>query len=201
MSFDGRVTTIAGLMEMELPDRTVRLCDGGFVDWPARGMFRAKDEIFGTLESVETVSEGVSDEFPAFTLTLLPPKLAAASDLFRADAQGSSVRFWLAEVDRLTGLLVGTPEQVQAAAIDTIDLRVGRAGRYVDVECTVGERAFMVREANVLSTSFHQRAWPGEKGFDHCDGTGSTVPWGVPDPTARFAGIPFLGRYLPGWTQ
>jgi hypothetical protein len=188
VAFSGVSIVLAGLIEIALPGGTVRLTDGGFVDWDG-DMFTAEDAVFGAIESVEPVSEGISDEAPAGRLTLLPPKLAAASDLFRTDAQGSPIRFWMAEVDRATGLLVGDPELMFDGLIDSMSVRSGKDGRQVDIEfMAAAEKLFMIREGNVLSTRFHQLAWPGEKGFDHCTGVQGGVPWGTPDPARGSSG-------------
>lgn len=182
MPFTGTVICLVGLIEIVLPGHTIRLTDGGFVDWDGN-MFTAEDATFGAIESVEAVNEAVSDEAPGGRLTLLPPKLAAAGDLFRTDAQGAPIRFWMGEVDTAAGLLVGDPELMFDGLIDSMSLKVGRNGRQVDVEfMAAAEKLFMIREGNVLSTRFHQLAWPGEKGFDHCTGVQGGVPWGVPDP-------------------
>lgn len=179
-----RVILLAGLCEIALPDVTVRLSDGGFVDWPARGMFTSADATFGTIDSIEAPAETVGDEAPGGRVTLLPPKLADAADLFRTDAQGSPVTFWLVQVDRDTGLMIGDPLAQYSLAIDTMTVRAGPQGRFVDAELMSGaERNFMTREGNVLSSTFHNRAWPGEKGFDFTTGAAVQVPWGVPDPS------------------
>lgn len=191
MALSDTVILLCGLIAIELPGRTVRLTDGGFVDWSG-DMFTSEDADFGAIESVEAVSEAVSDEAPGGRLTLLPKSVAAAGDLFRTDAQGAPIRFWMAEIDRATGLLLGDPELLFDGLIDSITLRSGKQGRQVDVEfMAAAERLFMVREGNVLSTRFHNVAWPGEKGFDHCTGAQAGVPWGVPDPgrgTTFFSG-------------
>lgn len=183
MPLDSEVLLLAGLVEMELPTRTVRVCDGGFVDWPGRGVFPSEDEDFGTIESVEAVAEAVGDEAPGGRVTFLPPSIAVASAIFQPTAQGKPIRFWLAEVNRSTGLMVGTPEMMFDGLIDMITVRVSRSTRAVDVEfVSEAERLFMIREGNVLSPRFHQEGWPGERGFDHATGAQTAVPWGAPDP-------------------
>lgn len=182
MAFEGKEITIAGLAKIELPGHTIQLCDGAFVVWGA-DTYTAKDSVFGTIESVEPVSEAISDEAPGGRLTLLPPDLSDAGDLFRSDAQGSTIRFWIAEVDAADSSVIGTPELLFHGLVDTLGLRIGRQGRSVDVELmAAAERLFMIREGNVLSSRFHNLAWAGEKGFDHATGAGATVAWGVPDP-------------------
>jgi hypothetical protein len=192
MALNAPVLLLAGLVEMQLASRTVRLCDGGFVNWSGVGNFVSSDSAFGTIESIESISEGVGDEAPGARMTLLPKSTALASDLFQSNAQGRPIKFWLAEINRATGAVVGTPELLFWGMVDSMTLRVGPRDRKVEVEfVAASERLFFVREGNVLSTRFHQDAWPGEKGFDHCTGTGIQVPWGVNGPargTAIFSG-------------
>jgi hypothetical protein len=183
MSASDKVVLLAGLIEIELDGRTARLCDGGFVNWPARGMFTSQDSELGTIGSLEAISEAVSDEAPGMRLTLLPPKTVASQDLYQSEAQGNPVRMWLAEVNRSTGLIIGDPELLFLGMIDFMTVRLGRNSRSVEIEVvSVAERLFFVREGNVLSTRFHQLAFPGEKGFDHATGAQATVPWGIPNP-------------------
>jgi hypothetical protein len=182
MALASRVLLLTGLVEMALPTRTVRLCDGGFVKWGAND-FRSSDPEFGTLESLEAIAEGLGDDAPGARMTLLPTSTADAAALFQSNAQGCPIKFWLAEVDRATGLLVGTPELLFWGMIDSMSLRLGQNHRAVEVEfVAAAERLFLVREGNVLSSRFHQAAWPGELGFDHCTGNGIQVPWGVRGP-------------------
>jgi len=183
MALTSPVVLLAGLVEMQLASRTVRLCDGGFVNWPGVGLFTSSDSAFGTIESVEGISEGVGDQAPGARMTLLPKSTADASDLFQSNAQGRPIRFWLAEVDRLSGLLVGTPELMFWGMIDSMGITLGKQSRKVEVEfIAASERLFMVREGNVLTPRFHWDAWPGENGFNHATGNATQVPWGVTGP-------------------
>lgn len=183
MALDDKFIVLAGLIEFEMPDRTVRLCDGGFVNWPARGMFTSNDAEFGTIESVEAINETISDEAPAGRLTLLPKSTADAADLFQSSAQGRPIFFWMAEVNRDTGAVVGTPELEFSGFIDSMVLRIARSKRVVELEfISSAEKMFFIREGNVLSDRFHQAAWPGELGFIHCTGAQVQVPWGVSGP-------------------
>lgn len=182
MAFDSHVIWMAGLCEIVLPSRTVRLCDGAFVDWGG-DLFTSEDAQFGTIDSVDSVSDGVGDEAAGGKLTMLPPSLAASSELFQVDAQGSPMRFWLAEIDPATGAVTGTPELLSWSFLDTLEINVGRARRAVEIEfADAGQRLFWTKEGNVLSSRFHTTAWPGEKGFDHATGVPSLVPWGVAGP-------------------
>lgn len=183
MSFADANILIVALMELELPDHTIRLCDGGFVNWPARGMFSSEDPIFGTIESAEAVTESISDEAPNGRITLLPPDLTDAADLFQSNAQGSPCWMWMGLVNRDTGIIIGDPELLFSGMLDTMTVRIGQGTRAFDIEfVSSAERLFMVTEGTALTRRWHQQAWAGEKGLDHMTGTGTAVPWGVPDP-------------------
>jgi len=180
MALNSQIVLLAGLIELQLVSRTVRLCDGGFLNWPARGLFTSSDADFGTIESLESISEGLGDEAPGARLTLLPTSTAEAAALFQSNAQGRPILMWLAEVSRATGAVVGTPQLMFTGMIDAIRIAVGRSQRSVEIEfVAAAERLFLVREGNVLSARFHQDAWPGEKGFNHCTGNAVQTPWGV----------------------
>lgn len=180
MPFTDTVLTMVGLVEIELPTGTIRLCDGGFVNWPARGMFTAEDSAYGTIEAVESVNEAIADEAPGGKVTLLPTSLTAAASLFQPTAQGKPIRFWIGEVNQTTGLIIGTPTLIFDGQIDTITVRVQRESRSVDIEfMAAAEKLFVVREGNVFSERWHERIWPGEEGFEHMTGAPTAVPWGV----------------------
>jgi len=183
MAFEGQVITLAGLVEVELPGHSLRLSDGGFLDWPGRGLFTSADPAFGVLDSVEAVTEAAGDEAPAGRLTLLPPEGASAASLFQPQAGGSPLRAWLAEVDPETGTIIGSPEMLMNGMVDAVELGIDAGGRSVELDfASAAERLFMISEGNVLSPAFHKSVWPGELGFDHATGAVLAVPWGVPGP-------------------
>lgn len=178
--FDAVRVMISGLMELQTISRTLRLCDGGFLNWPGRGMFTSIDTEFGTIGSVDPTAEQVGDEAAGGRLTINVPTTAAAVSLASASMQGKFIRFWLAEVNVDTGLLIGTPQKMFEGQIDTVSISLSQNARSVVVEYVdAAERLFAIREGNVLTSRFHQTAWSGELGFDYCTGVGMQVPWGV----------------------
>lgn len=181
--FEGVRVMISGLMELEHLTGTLRLCDGGFVDWPARGLFTSYDEDFGTIGSVDPAAEQIGDSSAGGRLTINVPTIDAAVELAQAEMQGKALRFWIAEIDVETGLLIGTPEKMFEGQVDTVAITLARNERTVTIEYVdAAERLFSIREGNVLTSRFHQTAYPGELGFDHCTGVGIQVPWGVVGP-------------------
>lgn len=175
------VFTISGLARIQLPGHDIRLCDGGFVNYPAGGgIFVAEDPLFGTIESVASLSENVGDEAPSGQIVLLPPDISAAGDLYRADAQNSPIHFWLADIDPATGAIIGTPELQFSGFVDTLTLRLATDGRKVEMGFIAeAERLFWTKEGNVLSPNFHKSVFAGETGLDDATGVQISVPWGV----------------------
>ncbi len=181
--FEGVRVMISGLMELETMTRTLRLCDGGMLNWPARGQFVSIDSEFGTIGSVDPAAEQIGDEASGGRLTINVPTVQGAIDLAQAEMQGKSLRFWLAEVNADTGLMIGEPRKMFEGKTDTVAISLSQNERSVVNEYVdAAERLFSIREGNVLTSRFHQTANPGELGFDYCTGVGIQVPWGVVGP-------------------
>lgn len=181
--FSNANLTLVALMEIALPeDRYIRLCDGGFVQWDGNG-FDSIDPDFGTIESAETFEERTGDEAPGGKLVFLPVSTAAATTLSQAGYQGARMRFWLGEVDPMTGQIVGTPEQTADLAIDTTTLKLGKGTRKLDVEfVSAAERLFMIYRGNALNDRFHQACYPGELGMANATGQPRSSAWGAQQP-------------------
>jgi len=178
-----QTTTLSGLVQIDLRGgATLRLCDGGIVTWGAN-VFASKDNTFGSIGGMEPLSEGVGDEVPALRMTFFPESTAAAADLVQPGWQASPMKFWIAEVDRSTGEVTGTPELMLHGQLDTADLEVGQGTRSIifDVVSTA-ERLLEGNQGNTLSPRFHKSVWPGETGEDAAIGIGITVAWGVEAP-------------------
>lgn len=168
-----------GLLKIELPDATIRLCDGGFIEWDGE-TYRSSDAVFGSVGAVESLSEGIAESVPALDLTLLPTDLAAPEDLSAPGHQRSRVRFWLAEFSPDAGILIGDPEPVFDGQIDQTSLTVGRGERRVEMAVVSNlERLFTRNRGNSLNPRWHQSVWPGETGHDNATGLAVPVAWGV----------------------
>ncbi|MCW1985331.1 UNVERIFIED_ORG: hypothetical protein M2348_001063 [Sphingomonas sp. R1F5B] len=170
---------LAGLVQIDLPDRTVRLSDGGVVRWGSE-IYAARDSVYGVISEVEELTEGVGDEVPSLGITYLPAASAAPADLARDGDQASRVRLWIAELNMATGAVIGTPDLQFDGQLDQAVLTVGRDRR--DLTTTVvstAERLFARNEGNSLSPAFHALLWPGEAGQDLATGLTTPVAWGA----------------------
>lgn len=188
-----QTVTLSGLVQIDLRGGdTLRLCDGGVVTWGAN-TFTSKDGTFGGIGSLEPLSEGVGDEVPALRMTFFPESTAAATDLVQPGWQASPMRFWIAEVDRSTGEVTGTPELMFHGQLDTADLDVGFGTREINFDVvSTAERLFEGNNGNTLSPRFHKSVWPAETGEDAAIGIGITVSWGTESPSGG-SGSQYLG--------
>jgi hypothetical protein len=186
---------LAGLIKIELPGKTILLCDGGFLDIDGEE-YSSSDDDFGTIEKVEALEEGVGDDVPAGRLTFLPKDTTAAATLSAPGMQGSRMRFYTAEVDEQTGMVIGVPDLQADMQADQTIFRVGRGTRKLDMTFVSRiERIFAVDEGNSLNPVFHKTVWPGELGEDNATGLSETVAWGVESPP-RGSSYP---SGIPGW--
>jgi hypothetical protein len=187
MAFEAAKTMVAGLVEITLPTTTLRYCDGGFV-YKDGDKFTSSDPVFGALESLEPVGESIGDVAPAGRMTFLPKSLAAAVDLSQPSFQNSPIRMWLAEVDGETGQIVGTPQLMLDALLDTTELRLARGSRVLEIGfISASERLFLIQEGNVLSPRFHKSIFPEETGLDNATGVSLSVAWGVEAPPRGYS--------------
>jgi hypothetical protein len=179
MAFGDPSVTLAGLLQMDLPGGTVRLCDLGDTRWGGV-LFSSDHATFGTVFAVQIGADGLDDVAPGGTLTLIPAGDADADDLADAAMQGSALKMWVAEIDPATGLVTGTPEPIFDGLVDVPRLANRGGARLLDFDFISSAEAFLLRnDGNVLSDRWHQSIWPGELGLQNADGLAVQVAWGV----------------------
>ena len=118
---------LTGLLTIELPEATLRFTDGGFIEYGGE-TYRAKDDTFGTIQSVQPLSEGVGDSVPALSITLLPPDTSAVAELAKPGHQTAQVQFVLAEYDVDAGT-INSADVLFTGQIDQSVLTVGKGKR------------------------------------------------------------------------
>jgi len=180
---------LAFLAKIEFPGSTVCLCDGGFIAWSG-DTYRDRHPVFGTVGSVQALSEGAGQQVPALELTLLPPGTSDAADLSDAGFQTARARFWIAEFDPASGAVVGTPAlQFDGQADQSVLQRGEDGGRELALSVvSQAERLFERNSGNTLNPTWHKSVWPGETGHDNATGLALPVAWGVEAPARQTAG-------------
>jgi hypothetical protein len=180
--------SFVGLIKIEFPTRTVTLCEGGFFSWGGDS-YTSADAVFGTIEAVGELEEGVGVTLPDFNLTFLPAQSATPGDLSQPGFQNAHARFWMAQYDPDSGAITGTPELEFTGFVDLTTLVVGKATRkLVSRIVPLTERLLQRNSGNSLNPSFHKSVWPGETGEDQATGLGRSVAWGIEAPPSANSG-------------
>lgn len=178
-----------GAVEIVLPGATVRLLDGAGMATFAGRTFVGRDDTFGVLGGVSDFSDGLDDQAPSLTLTLLPPSNSAMSALGAATAQGSTVSIWVGAMDAVTGQVIADPDLVFVGEIDVPTQKVADGQR--ELELTVisfFDRFLETDEGERLNTGFHQSIWAGEKGLEFVSFVRNQPVWGADAPRAVLVG-------------
>ena len=173
-----------GAVEIVLPGPTyVRLLDGaGTVTFGGR-TFVGRDATFGVLGGVSEFADGLEDQAPSLTLTLLPPDNSAMAALAAATAQGSAVSLWVGALDAVTGQVIADPDLVFVGETDVPTQKVSEGQRELDLTViSIFDRFLETDEGERLNTGFHQSIWPGEKGLEFVSFVRNQPIWGADAP-------------------
>lgn len=175
----GMIATIFGAVEIILPSHTIRLLTGsGVVTFDSK-TFAGSDATYGSLYSIENLTDGTGDEAPSVLLSLAPASNAAAADLASAAMQGSQVTFWLGCVDPSTGLVIGEPLMIFLGALDVATLKASANSRLLEMEITSAFEWFFFNDDGArLSDTFHKYLFPGETGLAEVTGVLHQIYWG-----------------------
>ncbi|KQN33622.1 hypothetical protein [Sphingomonas sp. Leaf38] len=176
-----RVVRIFGAVQIDFPGYSLRLIDGpGAFATAPWNLFVGRDPQFGTIESIDSISDGTGDEAPQISLTLNPSRDAAVAQLAASAMQGSRVRCWLGVVSAGTGIVVPDPLLLFDGKLDVATINWGSRKRTVDYDIVSEfDRFFDLEEGIRLSDSHHQDIWPGEQGLAFVTGVAETIPWGT----------------------
>lgn len=189
---------IFGAVSIALPGGDVNLLDGSAVLAFGGKTYVGRDATYGTLASIESLSDGMGDQAPALSITLLPAGDAAAADLAAPTMQGSLVAIYLGAVDPVTGQVIPDPQLLFIGELDVPTLKSGPNERSLEYEVVSAfERFFEDDEGARLSPGFHKSVWPGELGLDAVTGVRETVYWGV---AGTPAGISYGGGAGGGYS-
>jgi len=187
----GLSPTIFGAVSIDLPDHQINLLDGAATLSFSGRTYRGKDATYGTLSAIESLTDGMGNEAPRLSITLLPSGDAAAADLAGPYMQGSLVTIYLGAVNRSTGQVIPSPHLLFIGELDVPTLTASENSRQLDYEvASIFERFFSDDEGARLATGFHKSIWPGELGFDFQTGVPQGVYWGVEAPPKAVYPLP-----------
>lgn len=185
--FAGERLLLVGAVRIELPGHTIRICDGGFMDFQAPGQlaperYNKVDDLFGTILAVENGANGNNDKAPGGSITFLPKSTASAAALSAPGMQSSPLAFYIVSLNPSTNAVVHSVTMA-VAKVDFTVLRGGFQDRKLEMGyISTAEWLFSQNEGNTLSDQFHQKYWPGELGLSNVTGAGTAVAWGADAP-------------------
>ncbi|WP_342248602.1 hypothetical protein [Sphingomonas sp. OTU376] len=169
---------VDGLLKIELPGHTVRLCGGGQVVFGG-DTYTARDSLFGMLQEADELTQGIGSILPGASLTFVPPPDVPALSLNDPAYQGCRIRGWTVEIDPDLGTVTGSEIEIDGI-IDVPVLRSPASGRLLEVSwVSAWQRLFSVDEGNLLNSVAHQKVHPGERGLDNTTGVTKSVAWGT----------------------
>lgn len=172
-----------GALEINLPDRDIRLLDGSAAITFGGNTYTGSDDDYGTLHAIQSFDDGMGDTAPRLNMSLYPATTLAAEAMLDPAAQGSRIRVWLGAFIRETGAAVEDPILLFDGEIDQGALKLAKGRRILEYECAGGfERFFENQEGARLSPGFHKSVWPGETGLDNVTGVQQTIYWGSQPP-------------------
>lgn len=170
-------------IEILFPDFALRLVDGaGFVEFGGH-TFVGQDATYGALGGVTDFTDGVDDEAPSLTLTLLPPTNEAMAAMAAPTVQGSQFTLWVGAVDPSTGAVIGDPDLCFIGETDVPTRKIGQNATSLELTVvSIFDRFFDQDEGARLNNGFHQSIWPGELGFEFIPKVTQQMPWGSDAP-------------------
>lgn len=174
---------LAALVKMTLPSRTLRFCDGGFIEY-ASETYRSGDSLYGTIGDVRVPAEKVGDTVPSIIMQLLPPDTTAPVEISEPGNQTSRVQFYIVEYDVETGV-VTTGDTIFNGQLDQMVL--SRSSNSLSMSISIvglTERLFEQNIGNSMNPVWHKSVWPGELGHDNGTGLSKPIAWGVEAPGA-----------------
>lgn len=169
---------LTGLVKIDLPDRELRFCDGGFFEYESE-TYRSRDAVFGTIGALQTMAESVGDIVPAVVLTILPPNTTSVVEISQPGNQTSPVQFIIAEYDPDTGLITSGAVEFYGQIDQTILTAAANRYELTVSAVSLAERLFERNIGNSMNPTWHKSVWPGELGQDNATGLTGSVAWGV----------------------
>ena len=163
--------------------RVIRLLDGAAEITVSGETYTGIDADFGTIDTVDTISDGTGEEAPELVLSLLPNNATTSAVLTDPAMQGCGVRVILGAYDLSTGVPIGTPELKFMGQIDVPTLMLEKGSRKIELSIvSIFERLFENDDAVRASDGYHRSIWPGELGLAFMTGTDKNLYWGSKAP-------------------
>ncbi len=150
-------------------------------------IYYGKDEFFGSIDSIDEVTDTEGEEAPEFSISILPPTTSSTAVLSSPAMQGREVRVLVGALNPVTGLTIGQPELKRIGEIDVPSISFSLGKKLLELQCnSVFERFFEIEEGARAQDGWHQLFHPGELGFSHVTDAGKNLYWGSKRPTGAY---------------
>ena len=180
--------------QMDLPGYTLRMLDAGEVNWDGN-LFVSKDPTYGSIDSIDAITDGLGDQAPQLAVTIIPPGETASAALSNPDMQGSRIRIWLGAI--VSGAVVVSPYLLFDGMMDQPALIVDKGKRNVTYECVSQfEYLFRTEEAARLSGVNQKMFYADDTFLDDVTGIVKNFMWG---PGEAISGSPVGYGYSDGY--
>lgn len=167
--------------------RVVCLLDGAGQIQHGADLYKGIDDDFGTIDTVESISDGSTDQAPEIIVSLLPNSAASSTNIANPQMQNCPVKIIVGSFNTVTGIVIGEPEVKFLGMIDVPTLIIEKSSRKVEISIvSIFERLFEVDDAVRASDGYHQSLWPGEKGLEFMTGTDKNLYWGGKAPVNTY---------------
>ncbi|WP_297803391.1 hypothetical protein [uncultured Brevundimonas sp.] len=206
----GAAPLVCLLLEIVLPDHTIRVTDGAAQIVFNSKTYQPEDSVYGVLDQIEGVGESLGTEAPRLQFTFLPASLPALADLTDPTNQGASAKVWFAGVNPATGLLIGEPELLFNGELDTIEVTAEENRTVITFDvASAWERLFAANEGNRLNFFFVNGLFPDAYGTEYVTSIQRDLPWNynaarprvvsdnIGGAPAEWGGVPIGGGQLP----
>jgi hypothetical protein len=170
-------------IDIQLANARVCLTDGTpevtFVIDDEAVTFSNYDPIFGVCSSYEGWSDGITDEAPSTSLTIIPYDNTAIPIWCDPNNQSGAINFYFGLIDDETGAVIGNPENIYAGAYDTATLKASAETREIEINViSAWEKFFNVDRGLRLNLRYQQSVHAGETGLKFMATQADQVWWG-----------------------
>ena len=179
----------------------IRLFDGSGIVTIGGEIYQGVDDLFGTLDGLDSIIEAISNRAPTVAVTLMIPDSNAMAVLLQPENQNSIVSVHFAAIDYATGTEIGVAELLWRGRLDTSRILPQENRQTVELmTVSAFDRLFAADEGARLNPVWHQKIWPNETGLDRQIAGLRKVHWGAEGGSQVGGGsksTPLRGRHLP----
>lgn len=196
----GIAPTTTQLIRWETSDFVLCWTTGGFLDWNGGNdagtweRYAQRQGDYGAVGQLPEFEDGIDGQTTRMDLTVYPESAAALAAMADRKHQATRISVWEADVDPLTGQMIGTPDPLFQGEIDFARFSVGDNWELI-LECGTEEaRTNEAHDERRLTDAYHRSIWPGELGMSFVSRLGRKIYWRADQPSGVSTGGTYTGN-------